>query len=126
MLGGPWLITDSLKGNEHVEDVIRVVVPYLGNAAVDDDALFGMGEQPDRIQTRLDLLELLTLVGLLIDEAPRLEARQARLNAGFFWMHALDLKGLVPLEKTLNMLVFRGGVGKGPVHVLGQTGEALP
>ena len=41
-------------------------------------------------------------------------------------MHALDLKGLVPFEKTLNMLVFRCGVEKGPVHVLGQTGKALP
>ena len=41
-------------------------------------------------------------------------------------MHALDLKGLVPFEKTLNMLVFWRGVEEGPVYVLGQTRESLP
>ncbi len=126
MLGGPWLIIDSLIGNEHVEDVLGVIGLHLGNASVNNNALFSMGEQPDRIQTRLDLLELLSLVGLLIDEAAGLKGRKARLNEGFFGMHAPDLEGLVPFEKTLNMLVFRGGVEKGPIYVLGQTGEALP
>ncbi len=126
MLERPGLIIKALVSQKHVENVLGVVGLHLCHAPVDGDALFGMGEQPDRIQAHVHLLELLTLLGLLIDEAAGLEARQARLNEGLFRMHALHLKGLVSFEKTLNMLVFRCGVEKGPVHVLGQTGESLP
>src|SRR5690606_40722967 len=59
---------------------LRVVLRDLHAALEDDDAALVLGEEPDRGQAQIDLAEALFRLGLLRDEAARLQVRKAPLD----------------------------------------------